>query len=601
MTLRRLLLLLIFGLNNIFVAAQIPGRNSAVSDKESEAAKYERYYEIALENALAEYYPNGSFLVDVQAVVDQVLVASGYQIVDKMPPLEIENLPGLPVIPPGLKATNTSKDSIKVSGFNSRFQLSSLVIKVLVDKSYSNSDIEFIEELASMTTNADRFRGDNVSVERKTFPKSRHLIEPSNSADTVYIEPNSKTVEQSKLKKMFLGIDWANPTHLLYVIIALAIILGITLLWILVAKSRYKKHSNIENIANEVIKQEYTDIVEKPKDELREFKQDKQTKFEEEKMFIINRCISRPKVVADLLESWIEKDEEEGLVKAVRTLFSTDPKLIDVLQPHLTELSHEKLLYGLTNIESIPVKEKADEVSSFKKRLLALKHTQVKAESETHLFEFLNQLTDRQLLHLLRGESEDMIAILIAQLSGERASFVLQKIEENKRISIVLKMGKIANIPISIYKKVASHFSSKALSVSDMKYVAADGVESILNTIDNLPISEQQSFVNSIAEKDLSLAKKIRKFFIAFENLTEIDDDILLEALEEIDTDELINALSNAPEPVRDKILSARPKREKERILSELNVKKDIRTADIEESRRKILQKIRKLIKKRGV
>ena len=45
-------------------------------------------------------------------------------------------------------------------------------------------------------------------------------------------------------------------------------------------------------------------------------------------------------------------------------------------------------------------------------------------------------------------------------------------------------MGKINNIPISVYKKVAAHFSNKALTISDMKYVAADGIDSILATIE---------------------------------------------------------------------------------------------------------------------
>ena len=193
-----------------------------------------------------------------------------------------------------------------------------------------------------------------------------------------------------------------------------------------------------------------------------------------------------------------------------------------------------------------------------------------------------------------------MIAILLAQLPGERSSYVLQKIEEEKRIPIVLKMGKIANIPISIYKKVAAHFSSKALSVSDMKYVAADGIESILNTIDSLPIQDQQPFVNSIAEKDLKLAKKIRKYFVAFEDLPSIEDEILQSALEESTTDQIIRALYKAPEPIKQKVLSVRPKRERELIESELSNLQEVTSLEVEESRKKILFLIRNLIKSRG-
>ena len=337
-----------------------------------------------------------------------------------------------------------------------------------------------------------------------------------------------------------------------------------------------------------------------PKDELREFKNDKQAKFEEEKMFIINRTVSQPETIAKLIEDLINDNEDEGLVKAVRAIFSTDPKIIDVLQPYLDDKIHDSILFGLTNIETIPVSEKAEEVTEFKKKLLALKVSKNKGDDDNHLFEFLNQLTNQQLLHLIRGESDEMIAILLAQLSGDRSSFVLQKLDENKRIPIVLKMGKIANIPISIYKKVAAHFSHKALTVSDMKYVAADGVESILDTIDNLPVTEQQSFVNSIAEKDLNLAKKIRKYFVAFDDIPNVNDEILQTALEDSTTDDLIKALYNAKEPVKAKILSVRPDREKELILSELKNNQEFTSIEIEGAKKNILLLIRKVLKSRG-
>tara|TARA_R110002124_G_scaffold282274_2_gene457296 strand:+ start:7966 stop:9783 length:1818 start_codon:yes stop_codon:yes gene_type:complete len=589
----------------ISAVAQIPNNTSNVPDQYSEASKYERYYEIVLENALSEYYINGTFLVDVQATVERVMVASGYEIVEELPPLQIENLPGLPVIPPGLKATRTGEDSLKVTGFNSSFRLSRLVIKVLIDTSYTESDEEFIREATSMVTNADRFRGDIVTVERKIFPnKNRPKVSPKKSttakADTAFIEPLTSNKEATLGKNKFLGLDWNNPKDLLYVIVGLVILLLGAIVWLLLRNPKGDNSSELDGLSEEIKAIQEGLKAKRPSDELREFKSDKQAKFEEEKMFIINRTVSRPEVVAGLVESWMEEDEDEGLVKAVRAIFSTDPKLIDVLQPYLSEMSHELILYGLTNIETIPVKEKAEEVSEFKKKLLALKASKKEGDSENHLFEFLKQLTDQQLLHLIRSESDDMIAILLAQLPGERSSYVLQKIEEEKRIPIVLKMGKIANIPISIYKKVAAHFSSKALSVSDMKYVAADGIESILNTIDSLPIQDQQPFVNSIAEKDLKLAKKIRKYFVAFEDLPSIEDEILQSALEESTTDQIIRALYKAPEPIKQKVLSVRPKRERELIESELSNLQEVTSLEVEESRKKILFLIRNLIKSRG-
>jgi flagellar motor switch protein FliG len=266
----------------------------------------------------------------------------------------------------------------------------------------------------------------------------------------------------------------------------------------------------------------------------------------------------------------------------------------------LQDAHYNSIQFGLSNIETIPIEEKVEEVEKFKKSIQGVKKERQNEDKQSNLFDFLDQLTDQQLMHLVKGESDEMTAILLAQVAGDRSSYVLQKTDEQKRISVVLKMGKINNIPISIYKKVAAHFSSKALSVSDMKFVAADGVESILTTIDSMPVSEQESFVRSIAEQDLKLAKKIRKYFVAFTDIPEMNDDVLQKALENMGTEELIPALYGADDAIKQKILQIRPKREQQLITSELGNIRDLSTSEVEQASKKVLQEIRTYLKSVG-
>ena len=168
----------IIALQSMIVNGQIvPGQNSS-ADLQEEAAKYERYYEVVLDNALSDYYREGTFIVDVKATLDRILVPKGYQVVQPQEDIKIENLPGLPFIPPNLQSNRpTGQDSIKASGFDARFQLTRLNIKVLVDTSYSDEDVDFVEEAASLIANADEFRGDIVSVSKKVFPRNSRAFE----------------------------------------------------------------------------------------------------------------------------------------------------------------------------------------------------------------------------------------------------------------------------------------------------------------------------------------------------------------------------------------------------------------------------------------
>jgi flagellar motor switch protein FliG len=614
----------IIALQSMIVTGQtVPGQNSS-ADVQEEAAKYERYYEVVLDNALSDYYREGTFIVDVKATLERILVPKGYQVVQPQEDIKIENLPGLPFIPPNLQSNRpTGQDSLKASGFDARFQLTRLNIKVLVDTSYSDEDVDFVEEAASLIANADEFRGDIVSVSKKVFPRNSRAIEqdikkptapsPAQLIDTTTaveeVQPEIisavpdtviQTVTAEPEKKMFLGIDWNNPQHLLFVILGLGILFLVALLVALLRKPKRKETlpgmyppgyegMNIPNMPMQGGQKE----PEAPKGPSAK----ELARFEENKTFIANNCISKPKIVANVVSKWITEDEEQGVVKAVRSFVSVDDKLIQILRPHMDATTFEMLNYGLDNAESIPLEERIDEVESFRKSL-----TQYKAPTEAEgggasLFDFVDQLTDQQLLHLMKDESDEMVSILLAQIAGERAGVILQKMDDEKRISILLKMGKINSIPISVYKKVASHFSNKALAVSDMKYVAADGIESILNTIETMPLSDQDAYVRSIAEQDLELAKKIRRFFIGFDDLPKVKNEFVQSALDEIPTETLILALRTAPAAVREKILKVRPKREQQLILSEVDNPSDASKEDIEDAQKAVLYAVRRKMK----
>ena len=629
----------IIALQSIIVTGQIVPAQTLSADAQEETAKYERYYEIILDNALSDYYREGTFIVDVKATLERILIPKGYEVIQPQEDIKIENLPGLPFIPPNIqKNRSSSQDSLKASGFDARFQLTRLNIKVLVDTSYSDEDVDFVEEAVILIANADEFRGDIISVSKKVFPRNNRAIaqdikkptapnpaalldrnneisdieeeqEEDNEREEVIensmfpLSPDTiiQTVVAEREKKMFLGIDWNNPEQLIFIIIALGILF---LLALFMAISRKTKAKDEEQIMQDI--GQTTPVLQNPQTINTEVKTPEpqkgptvreMAKFEGDKTFIANMCISKPKIVANIISEWIENDEEQGVSKAVKSLISVDDKLLTILKPHISSNTFEMINFGINNFDALTLEERISETENFRSSITTYKASTDAEGSQNSLFDFVDQLTDQQILHLMKDESEEMISILLAQVAGERAGVVLQKMDDDKRISVLLKMGKINNIPISVYKKVASHFSNKALEISDMKYVAADGVETILNTIETMPLSEQDAYVASIAEQDLELAKKIKKFFIGFDDLPKVKIELIKSALDEIPSETLILALRTAPAAVREKVLKSRTKRDQQLILSEIEMPSEATNSEVEDAQKTILYAVRRKMK----
>jgi flagellar motor switch protein FliG len=133
-----------------------------------------------------------------------------------------------------------------------------------------------------------------------------------------------------------------------------------------------------------------------------------------------------------------------------------------------------------------------------------------------------------------------------------------------------------------------------------MKYIEADGVDSILEIIPALPIQEQAECVNDITSKDLNLAKKVRRFYVGFHELNTLPAATLSQILKDFDHDVLATSLVQAPEQLVSYLLKLFPERMAQMIISTMETKYSVTSDEIDNARKKLVQHIIKELKCTG-
>ena len=161
-------------------------------------------------------------------------------------------------------------------------------------------------------------------------------------------------------------------------------------------------------------------------------------------------------------------------------------------------------------------------------------------------------------------------------------------------------MGKIENIPVKAYKNLANRISSKALEVVKMRYVISDGVGSVLEVLDNLPLNVQDDYLNSLAETDIHLAEKIRESFITWPEIVDLPDKFLSNIMRTMDQETLVLSMMAAEEELQTKVIQQMPERMQMMIKSGMESRVDATPDEIESAQKKVLQKIRHEIKAAG-
>lgn len=563
-------------------------------------------FEIVIRQELTKFFASSTFLVDINMLQGNVEVIKPTPSTKKKKSLQ--RLPGMPVLPKGYQDQDNS-DTTKNYTYSIE-EVDYLYVNVIVDTTYSNSDIDFINSLIRSIIPIDETKGDIVKIKRSVFPKGQELIDNKGAEPAIAQVPNylpapreperlapAPVAQEEKQEK-------AADNTLLYVFVVLLILCFIIIVFVTYLLYRKSKDNDKKPKA-----EDDTKLIPGPNGNGQDmsiiypntgggdssnYQTEDIINYEFNRQHVITSVISNPKEVASMFETWILTNPEDGKLRAANALSAVNPKLLNFLRPFMAEQVYSDLNQAVSNHQLKSHSDKYQEARDFSKELLSMN---AEPDRNEDLFEFLNQITDSQIIHMLKEEDDNLSAILLAQLESKRSKNVLGMIEINRRSSIVMKMSKIDFISSSIYREVATYFSKKAIDVKGMKNVAFDGLQSILDILDQMQDEDQDQLISTIASQDLELANNIKQQFVGFKNVVYLTDLQLETALRDIDTNTLVDALTGISSHVQSKIIVQRPPREQSLIKAELESGNTVTPEDRDVARKKIIDSIRKTLK----
>jgi len=577
--------------------------------------EYAKYYEALTSQAVSRYYHASSFVIDVRLVSEDSLDSlSDSTIGSTSLPENLGNgsnpdgltaLPGLPVLPEQMQGPtrypveNVGADS-KAPNASERAHLGlgSLLITVLVDTSYSRADLSFIQAMVPMVAKLDLENGDQVNVRTQVFPRldrslaSPHLIQP----DTNILPP---VVEPIQAPVAGWNAYWEQIPSLLPLILILVFLTVIV--FMVVRGLRETKVS--PDILNRMDRMEspavMQPVVEPPHLPIPNPGAEEQARFENQRTICLNALIGDPAGGALVLGNWIGSDRAKGLSDSSIFVESLDTKVLDIIKPYLPASDIQSLQLQMDVQTMPPLEERTELLKGFYRDLRTLR-TRSSDGTISDIFGFLHQLSTHQLLHIFKDEPIGIVSLALAQIPGERAGLILQQMEPEFRSQLLVGMGQIDTIPVQAYKEVANRLARKALEVGNMRFVAADGVQTVLDIVQGLGIAEQAEYLDSIAERDIHLAGRLRRFFAQFAELPTLPETILVKVLNSFDRDQLVTALVDTTAEYREQLLAAMPQRMRMAVESGLEGRSEQSPIETERARKSLLVLVRHELQNAG-
>src|SRR5271165_1813767 len=217
------------------------------------------------------------------------------------------------------------------------------------------------------------------------------------------------------------------------------------------------------------------------------------------------------------------------------------------------------------------------------------------ARTERPPFDFLQRVPPERSAALLRSESPQTIALVLASLHTTLAAQVLARLPERQQPDIALRIARMGETSAQVVQQVEEVIRHKLTAVAEREYSAAGGTKTLAEILNHSDRTTERAVLEQLAEADQQLAEEVRGMLFVFEDIVKLEERAVQQVLREADQKDLVLALRGAPENVKEIVLTNMSERGAEMIKEEMEIQPPQRKRDIDAAQSRIVAVVRRL------
>ena len=226
--------------------------------------------------------------------------------------------------------------------------------------------------------------------------------------------------------------------------------------------------------------------------------------------------------------------------------------------------------------------------------LLQDRYRKSKPDSD-RLFQFLEDLSSEEIFYLLSNEPAPKAALAIDQVDDEKRSAFIERLSPAQKNDIILELGNLAEIPLEVVVNVAKDLEKKAAHIPQSKEFSRGGGKRMADILNKMNEEEAAEYLNQVQNNDPDLYSDIKKYYLTFNDLLEMNEDIASDFWTNPDIDIDIFALSvkGIDEEKVQSIVDIMPKKKQAMYQG---IEKAMPKKEVMASRRKIVELAQNMI-----
>ncbi|MGO9321026.1 MAG: flagellar motor switch protein FliG [Solirubrobacteraceae bacterium] len=217
------------------------------------------------------------------------------------------------------------------------------------------------------------------------------------------------------------------------------------------------------------------------------------------------------------------------------------------------------------------------------------------SRTESRPFEFLGRVPPERSVTLLRTESPQTVALILANLPTNLAAGVLARLPEAQQPDIALRIARMGETSAQVIRQVEEVIRQKLSVAGEQEFSASGGTKALAEILNHSDRTTERKVLEKLASTDKDLAEEVRSMLFVFEDIVKLEERAVQQVLREADQKDLVLALRGAPDNVKEVVLTNMSERGAEMIKEEMELQPPQRQRDIDAAQSRIVAVVRDL------
>jgi flagellar motor switch protein FliG len=211
-------------------------------------------------------------------------------------------------------------------------------------------------------------------------------------------------------------------------------------------------------------------------------------------------------------------------------------------------------------------------------------------KSDERPFRFLQETEAEKLIRVLGIERPQTIALVLSHLSPARAGAVLSRLPDQVQVEVIHRLVDLEETDPDILREVEEALRGRLSQQVEMQRRRTAGLQAVAGILEATNGRVGMKILDNLAHCDRALAEKLGPRSLQFNDLADMDGEVLAAVLEEAGPGLMLPALFGAPPELVHRFLAPLPQADARAIRHKLDHPDPIRLSDVEEARREIAQ-----------